>query len=100
MTRDVLVDVGGVKGGDRIHRGHVRDRSDQVRINGGERGKGRVSVHRDGDPEVEADELAVRSGDKLAVLLRVHTAAEGLGCRSQQLQAFHKQAPAEIQQLS
>ena len=59
MTRDVLVDVGGVKGGDRIHRGHVRDRSDQVRINGGERGKGRVSVHREGDPEVEANELSI-----------------------------------------
>ena len=94
MTRDVLVDVSGMKGGDRIHRGHVRDRSDEVRINRGEGGKGRVPVHRDGDPEIEADKLAVRSGDKLTVVLRIHAASEGLRCRSKQLQAFHKQAPA------
>ena len=99
MTGDVLIDVDSVQGGDRVHWGHVRDRFNEVRINKGERRQRSVSIHCHGHLDVNTNQLSIRSGYELTVLLRIYTAAEIVSCRSQQFQTLHKQTPAQILEL-
>ena len=67
MTGDVLIYVDGVQRGDRIHRGHVRNRLNKVRVYRGQRRQRSVSIHSHGDLEIETDQLSIRSGYELAV---------------------------------